>query len=175
MMRSRRETLLRKVKQAAPVKAASSATQHAVSNLFGSPVRAIGDSVGSFFLGSKMTAGNMAGKRVQFAGKKAISEAEYLKLTQQARQGHKVPGVNKTKGPDGNTIFTRDAYRPGGAVGLAMKHPFYTAAGGGVAYIGGKHLLNRRAQNQAQAQQSGGQPPPNKQFFQTPIKNEAWG
>ena len=148
MQSNRKARILELCKQANAVNPVTGAVAKTVAK----PIEGIGDMFLSALVGRKATSGVMKGKRLQSAGMKTISPTEYGRLQGQRAAGQEfVPGVSKTKTPSGKTIYQKEHYRRGGAVGLAQKHPFWTAAilGGGGLYAHHR-LSNRGGVNQYQ-------------------------
>ncbi len=112
----------------------------AAARAAGAPLRAAQGSLAALLLGPKALGGPMRGKRLRAVaggpgkGLRDISLGEYLAI-----KGGDTPG-KVYKGQVGRRpyLYARK-YRPGGAVGMAMKHPILA----GLTGLGGYYLLKK--------------------------------
>ncbi len=132
------------------------------------PVKWVGNMIASAFMGTKATRGPMIGKRLRFAGVKQIDDAAAAKLQHEGKGNL----VRKVKNSSGEEMWVKDIFRPGGMVGLAMKHPVISTMGAGGTYVVGSNLMDARKQRLMKQQQSAGQP---KMLPTANIRTGAWG
>lgn len=131
--------------------------------MLGAPIRGAGSAVRSAVIG-KPTAG-----RPWWAARKrspgVINRNQYDRLKARAAKGEKnVPQVSKTKGPDGETVYLKERFRPGGVVGAVINKPVETL---GIGLIGAGLLGQSKTKYDSRLPAAQSQEP-----VQLPVK---WG
>ena len=165
------------------------------------PVKGVGGGIKNLLFGSVQKGGRYAGTRMRPTGRAtSINQGEFNRLTREAKlpqgrvgtgnfdpktgaeitapgaKGAKVPEVFKQKGPDGTTQYFKQDYKPGGAVGTMMKHPFITAGVGGLGYLllkNRKNLPQKPNPYNVQPQGRSGSPAANQ--VQSMAVQNPWG
>ena len=130
----------------APYRYAKGAVSRGVSRAAGAPVRAAHRSLASLALGKKAKRGPFRGKRMHAVeggpgrGMREISMADYDDIKEGRTKGKAYKGRI-----GGKTYRYARKFRPGGAVGMAMKHPLLAGGGALAAYWLAKKPENRQA------------------------------
>ena len=147
------------------------------------PFRAAGGMFGSALMGPRALMGPMRGKRLQ-----PVSGGPGVGLRQigwgEARDisSGKVPGkvVKGTLG--GLPMYYARKYRPGGAVGWAMRHPLLATGGGALAYYLGSNPGARRVASEVMPGVPSRELTPEVAYglstqpsMENPMLREAWG
>jgi hypothetical protein len=154
--------------------------------ILGAPFTGITGGIADVLFGGK----DSSGSRLRPVGSgpsgvKEISKAEYKKAL---KGNHNFLNKNTvTTGViDGKKVFYRRLQRPGGMVGMAMKHPLLTTAGLGIGYLTlkGRPDAATRAQMAEQQRQGTAFKSPTKDYvkdwkkelsYENPMASKVWG
>lgn len=105
------------------------------------PFKAVGGLVSSALFGGKALAGPMKGRRLEpVPGGPGVGMSQIDRAEFEAIKAGKIKGRAFAGALEGNPIYYKRNYRPGGLVGLVQKHPGKAAIAAGGLY----YLLNHR-------------------------------